>query len=65
MKALDEFGLTPVERRYQQALDRMTGMEKMRRTAISERELRFRVAERLSMGDPAFLALLRRAYERG
>ena len=83
---MDEFALTPVEQRYQAALDRMTGAERVFRMAtlcqsgwemialqvrehygntISERELRYRVAERMYMGDPPFLALLRQAYEHG
>lgn len=75
-----------VERRYQETLDRMTGLQKMQRVAslwqagwemvalqvkqefgegISERELRYRVARRMHMGDSKFLDLLQRCYERG
>jgi hypothetical protein len=75
-----------VERRYQEALNQMTGLEKMQRVAslrrsgwemialqvkqeigkeISERELRYRVAQRMNESDPAFLGLLQQCYEHG
>ena len=82
---MDESPLTSVERRYQLALDKMTGLERGQRTialcqkgwdmialqvhqqhgeAITERELRYLVAERMYMGDSTFLALMKRAYEK-
>jgi hypothetical protein len=79
------FEESAVERRYQKALDRMTGLQKMKRMAalfqsgwemialqvreeyggdIPERELRYRVARRMHMGDPQFLDFLQKCYER-
>jgi hypothetical protein len=81
---MDEFVLTPVERRYQQLLDQMTGSERVQRLAVlcqngwdmialqvrqqygdslSPRELKYRIAERMYMGDTAFLGLMKRVYE--
>ena len=81
---MNEFPLTPVERRYQQLLDQMTGLERVQRLtalcqtgwdmialqvrqqyggSLSEKELKYRVAERMYMGDTNFLRLMKHFHE--
>ncbi len=81
---MNEFPLTSVERRYQQLLDQMTGLERVQRltalcqmgwdmialqvrqeygNSLSDKELKYRIAERMYMGDTNFLRLMKHFRE--